>query len=141
MISFRYHKIPDSNGTLKKPTIPVEFKMLSSGYIETIALVDSGADVTVLPKGIADLIGVKIIGESESQGIGGKVKVKTGSVTFRIKGEHAYHKITTHVEIIEDDSIPVLLGRRGLFDRFKVIIDEQNQKVSLKKHPQRIIKK
>lgn len=142
VLTFRYHAIPEIVSSLKKPTIPVEFKMGESGYIEIMALVDSGSDVVVLPKGIATVAGVKLSKKtSTSNGIGGKVKIKKGSVSFRIKNERGYHYITTSVEVMDDDKIPMILGRKGFFDKFIVTLDEKHQKVILKEYPNKSRKK
>ena len=138
VLHFRYHVIPDVTNGEKKPTIPVEFKLETGGYIEVMCLVDSGSDVVVLPKGIAQLLNLNLGKKSNSSGLGGEVSVRISRVSFRIKKEHGYHNLTVPVEIVGSDKIPVLLGRKGFFDKFKVIIDEQNKKVTLKEHSSRI---
>lgn len=35
--------------------------------------------------------------------------------------------------ILGDTKIPILLGRKGFFNKFKIIFDQANEKVSLKK--------
>lgn len=135
VLTFRYHVIPEITNGLRKPTIPVEFKLESEGYIEVMCLVDSGSDVVVLPKGMAKLLNIKLSKEkSISKGIGGNVPIRRGRVSFRIKKQHGHHSLTVPVEVVETDDIPVLLGREGFFDKFKVTIDEQNKKVILKEH-------
>ena len=138
VLKFRYHVIPKITNGLKKPSIPVEFKMKSGGYIETICLVDSGSDVIVLPKSLGELFGVKIKSKSISNGLGGKVEVGRGTISFRIKKEYGYHNITAPVEIVDDDEIPPLLGRSGFFDKFLVTIDERDQWIILKEYTPRI---
>ncbi|MBU2577165.1 MAG: aspartyl protease family protein [Nanoarchaeota archaeon] len=138
VLSFRYHVIPDVTNGEKKPTIPVEFKLESGGYIEVMCLVDSGSDVVVLPKGIAELLNLNLGEESNSLGIGGEVPVRLSRASFRIKKEHGYHTLTVPVEVFNTDNIPVLLGRQGFFDKFKVTIDERDKKVILKEHSSRI---
>lgn len=142
VLTFRYHAIPEITNGLRKPTIPVEFKMGESGYMTIMALVDSGSDVIVLPRGLAEIANVKLSKEtSTSNGIGGKVEVKKGSISFRIKNKHEYHYITAPVEIMDDDKIPMILGRKGFFDKFIVIVDEKHKTVKLKEHPNKNRKK
>ena len=138
VLTFRYHSIPDVTNGERKPTIPIEFKLDSGGYIEVMCLVDSGFDVVVLPKGIAELLNLKLGEASNSSGLGGEVPIRLSRVSFRIKKEHGYHTLTIPVEVLDTDNIPVLLGRQGFFDKFKVTIDERNEKVVLKEHPPRI---
>ena len=137
-LTFRYHTPQGSSNNLKKPTIPIEFKLESGGYIEVMCLVDSGADNIVLPRGIAELINVKLSEDVfTSNGIGGSVEVRRGVAIFRIKKEHGYKNITAPVEVMNTDNIPVILGRKGFFDRFIITIDEFHQIVKLKEHQAR----
>ena len=141
VLNFRYHAIDGATNGLRKPTIPVEFKMNSGGYVEVMCLIDSGSDVIVLPKGIADLINLKIHEKSTSNGIEGEVPVDKGYASFRIKKERGYHTFNAKVEVLHTDDIPVILGRQGFFDRFKITIDKKNKKVTLKEHSPKISKK
>ena len=77
-ITFRYIHVPRQDGTLRKaPFIPVLVRAEKNKLVRIVALIDSGADTTVLPKGLAELLGLKEKGEIiETGGIGGKVKVK-----------------------------------------------------------------
>jgi predicted aspartyl protease len=137
-LNFRYHSIPGTTNGLKKPTIPVEFKLDSGGYITVMCLIDSGSDVIVLPKGIAELLNIKYSGESVSTGLNGEIPVKKGYAIFRIKKEFGYHNLNAPVEVVGNDNIPVLLGRIGFFDKFKVTIDEKRQLVIIKEHPNKL---
>jgi predicted aspartyl protease len=135
VLVFRYHSIPNVINQFKKPTIPVEFKLESGSYINIICLVDSGSDIIVLPKGIAELLNIKLEKESKSKGLGGEVKVSLGKLSYRIKGNHNYFNFDNiDIEILETDDAPVIFGRRGFFDKFKVTIDERNEKIILKEY-------
>jgi len=77
-IIYRYGHVPRKDGTLRHaPFIPIVVKNKFGQAMKVIGLVDSGADNTVVPKDLADLLGIK--GDStttEIGGIGGKVNVK-----------------------------------------------------------------
>jgi len=125
-----------SSEAFKKPTIPVEFKLLGGGYIQVMCLLDSGSDVIVLPKGLAELLGLKLSDKIEkSKGIGGEVEVRTSKLNFRLKRDHDYYSFdNVDIQVVDTDDVPVILGRRGFFERFKITIDEKNEKVILKEN-------
>ncbi len=72
------------------------------------ALVDTGATITVLPKVLADKLGIKPSSEVDVETGGGIIKLKKGSAVIEIKGK----KETTPVlisEIIDKVLIGVVL--------------------------------
>ena len=72
-IYFKYKTVKRPDGTeVKTPSIPI----LLSGKekIETIALIDSGADISAISKDLAEILGLDLSGEhNAAYGIGGKV--------------------------------------------------------------------
>lgn len=82
--------------------------------------VDSGADMTLIPKSVGDLLGIKIDGEEvrEVRGIGEReipVIIKRLGVRIGDKKIEA----ATACSLIE--GVPVLLGRKDVFDNFEVV--------------------
>ncbi len=59
-ITFKYVHVPRPDGTLRRaPYIPI-FSIDKAGkLIRIVALIDSGADFTVIPKDLAALLGLK----------------------------------------------------------------------------------
>ena len=84
---------------------------------------------------MAEGLDLRMDGERDiAFGIGGEVKSINSSVSFLIEQNHERYFLTIPIKIILDDfSFPFLLGRRGFFNQFKIIFDENKQKVSLKK--------
>ena len=88
--------------------------------------VDSGADVTLIPKSVGDWLGFQIGNDPilEIKGVGERglpiivkeVKMKIGEKTFDSKVAWA---------LIEE--VPLLLGREDVFNLFKITFDK-NQK-------------
>ena len=66
VMSFRYKSINRPDGSkIKTPSIPV---LLShKEKFETIALLDSGADFSAIPKGVAEILGISLEGKSNPQ--------------------------------------------------------------------------
>lgn len=128
--------MPNKKGAdIRTPTIPITLKGESSFPVEVMALLDSGADISVIPKGLADVLNLKLSEEVQSSfGIGGEIKVKNSNMTVIIKKNHENYNFTVPVQIIlNGEDPPIILGRKGFFDKFIISFDEEKQKVQLKR--------
>lgn len=133
-MSFKYKivKRPD-NTEVKTPSIPI--LLSGTDKFETIALIDSGADISAIPKAIAEILGLNISGEkSPAFGVGGKVNAVDTKMTVSVEKGHEHYTFQIPVKVILDDyDLPVLLGRAGFFENFIISFDQPNERVSLKK--------
>jgi hypothetical protein len=132
-ITFRYKSVKRPDGTeVKTPSIPI----LLSGKenFETIALVDSGADISAIPRDLAEILGLDLTKEkSSAYGIGGKVNSVETTVNITIERGHEHYAFRIPVKVILDDfDFPMLLGREGFFDKFTISFDQAHEKFSLK---------
>jgi len=133
-ITFRYKTIKRPDGTsVKTPSIPIT--LFGKEVIDTIGLLDSGADISALSKEFAEVLGLNITGEkTPAFGIGGKVDAVDTSMKICIaKGHEKYNFIIPVKVILDDYDFPVILGRTGIFDRFIISFNQQQEKVYLKK--------
>lgn len=133
-ISFRYKSVKRPDGSLvKAPMIPLT--IFGEKSIDTIALLDSGADISAMSKDMAELLGLELNKEIDfAFGIGGKVKSVQSNVRILIEQKHERYEINLPVKIILDNySFPLLLGRAGIFDEFVIIFDQSKEKIVLKK--------
>lgn len=133
---FNYKSVRRPNGGFVKcPMVPVTITGNSAMRIEFMALLDSGADLSVIPKDVAELLNLDIHKEtSKSKGIGGDVNVINTNLLVNISKGHESYNINLPVQIIlNNENIPVILGRAGFFDEFDILFDQKNQRVSLKK--------
>ena len=87
-IIFKYVKVPRPDGTLRAaPFIPIKARDANGKYLEIVALLDSGADQAVIPKDLADILGLNLKNtKTETGGIGGRVDVKETRLNFMIEG-------------------------------------------------------
>lgn len=133
-ITFRYKTItrPD-NTKVKAPIIPVLFH--GKENIATTALVDSGADISAMPKDFAELLGIELKGKKEiAYGIGGTVESIDSKISVTIEKDHEKYDFLIPIKIIlGKHDFPILLGRAGFFDEFIISFDQSKQKISLKK--------
>ena len=136
--SFKYKSILLKSGkTIYRPLIPLTF--YEKERIDVIAILDSGSDMTVVPKEIAEHVGVKYIGEDELSGITGtKIKAKQGKLNVSFgRGREIYNFIIP-VIIPEKENISIIIGRIGFFDQFKITFSEKERKIIFKKISKRI---
>jgi len=116
-----------SLGTIFNPVIPVKI-LTPKGFVTFQFLLDSGADFTLLPKHVADLVGIDLRNAPSTKtfGVEGKgVRVFVGSVTIKIG--HEILKIRAFFS--ERDDAPFLLGRMDLFNKFKIEFDPKRKKI------------
>jgi hypothetical protein len=111
-----------------------------SNVFKTMALLDSGADVSAISCDIAEIIGLDTSGaRSISRGVAGTVESIEKKVNISFGKDHEMYKLTIPVKILfidesEAPSFVPLLGRDGFFSEFKISFDEANSKFTLKKN-------
>ena len=133
-ISFRYKTVKRPDGTfVKTPSIPIT--LIGKENFDTIALLDSGADISAVPKSIAELLGLDLKGQIDyAYGIGGKVKSIETSISISVQKGHEHYNFILPIKVVLDNyDFPILLGRAGFFDEFVITFDQENEKVLLKK--------
>lgn len=132
-LSFKYKTVERPDGTkVKTPSIPLILKGKES--FETIALLDSGADISAIPLAIAEILGLDLKHEKRpAYGIGGKVDSIETKMEIIIEKGHERYDFQIPVKVIIDKyEFPVLLGRAGFFDRFIISFDQKNERIGLK---------
>ncbi len=134
-ISFKYKKIKRGDGIERKlPYIPVYIKGEAS-WIQVMALLDSGADVSVISLDLAELLNLDLSGKEEfSKGIGGKVRVKNSKMLIEVKNVHESYSFEIPVQVILDKTdSPPIIGRDGFFDKFIIELDHSGERIRLKR--------
>jgi len=108
-------------GTVRRPVVPVAlWSARARAWVEVVMLVDTGADVTLLPHPYADILGVDLSRQCRpitSAGIGGteavqllpRLAMRLGPWSRRIP-----------VGFLRRDDVPPLLGRIRCLDTFAV---------------------
>ena len=134
-LTYRYKSIKHPDGKeLKSPSIPITLSQKES--IDMVALLDSGADISALPKDVAEILGLDLSGEkSTAFGITGSVKAVDSSMFVSVGNAHERYRFRIPVKVILDKcNFNVLLGRAGFFDKFRITFDQKNLKFTLKKN-------
>jgi len=112
------------------PLILCEAVSGSRKPISFFGLLDSGAQISLLPKADSEGFGLVLedgkrtavggIGKEELFGYKHTITLKMGGVSFK-----------TPVVFAERDDVPRVLGREGIFDKFFMILDEQGRRIAL----------
>ncbi|RJQ20232.1 hypothetical protein C4580_04310 [Candidatus Woesearchaeota archaeon] len=135
-IIFKYVRVSRPDKTLwKAPFIPAHIHDAHGRAIIVNALIDSGADTTVIPKDLAEVLGLKQTDTLETGGIGGKVNVRKTRLTFTLKGKHEHYPLTVPALVLQDatNSTPLLPGRNGFFEQFHITFKQDKEEIILKK--------
>jgi hypothetical protein len=132
-IVFNYKTVNRPDGTeVKTPSIPI----LLSGEekFETVALLDSGADISAMPLAVAEILRLDLSNKkTPAFGIGGKVDSVESKVNVTVEKGHEKYSFTIPIKVILGDyDFPILLGRAGFFDKFVISFNQAQEKVALK---------
>ena len=102
-------------------------------------MLDSGADISAIPKSIAELLGLNLDTKiTSAYGIGGRVKSVESSVKVIVQKRHERYSFNLPVKVVLDEyDFPILLGRLGFFDKFVITFDQENERVLLKKRTEK----
>ncbi|MEK6910691.1 MAG: aspartyl protease family protein [Nanoarchaeota archaeon] len=134
-LTFRYKRVKRGNIDIKSPSIPINLSGNGSKY-QFIALIDSGADVSVIPQEVAELLDLDLSGKrEEASGIGGKVEAVQSRVFLDVGKGHENYSFNLPVKVILNKNgaeMPILLGREGFFNRFVITFNQKEEKVLLK---------
>lgn len=126
---FPYKKIRTDIGIIPYPLITVKL-FAQKQLIDTDFVVDTGADITTLPKYLASELGIDLskLERGSSQGIGEgriqtwetKIKIIIGNVDLKIR-----------CSFVSSNKIPPLLGKIDVFNKFNLFFDNGNEELVL----------
>ena len=130
MIEFKFEKRrTEKLGEILKPIIPVTI-IGPKRNLNIFMLLDSGADLSLIPYSVGETIGLELDFEnrSEVQGIG------EGSVPYiltKIKLKIEKVEISARVGWALIEEVPFILGRLDLFQKFSIEFREFENKILL----------
>lgn len=132
---FKYKEVKrphEAGEKVKTPATLVTFVGPKATF-DIICIIDSGADISILSKETAEVLGISLSGKMEySYGVGGKVQTVPSHVEIRIGHGQEVYKDTIPVRVVLDPyDMPPLLGRKGFFELYEVTIKEKKQRVEL----------
>ena len=136
-MTFRYVPLQRPDGALQKaPCIPVYEHDAHGRLLIIPAMVDSGADTTVVPADLAEVLRLPLGEEIATGGIGGTAKARKTFFSCIIKKGREHYSVRVPALILLDapEDLPVLLGRNGFFEQFDITFRQSEEKIVLKKN-------
>lgn len=111
------------------PVIPLVLKY-KHRKIDTDALIDSGATFSVFQPAIADYLGIKIDSGKKIilGGVGGKIKGYLHRLNINVSDKVFACPVVFSREYLVSFN---LLGRKEVFEKFRIIFDEKKRMVEL----------
>ncbi|MCP4259345.1 MAG: hypothetical protein GY774_17820 [Planctomycetes bacterium] len=121
---------------IHRPIIPLQFTLKNGTPVTIAGLLDSGSDVILIPKDIAESLGLDIGKKAnEIDGVGGKVKVAKSRIRVRLDDGRRIYRIPHALEVcvqlsgnVFDD---ILIGRVPFFGEFVIEFNEGAKRVKL----------
>ncbi len=134
-ISFRFKEDTIRDMTIQRPRIPVTLSHNGMNF-EVAAILDSGSDFSIVPKEVAEALGLDLGGKSKKiNGIGGGVEVAEDFVNIMIEGKPEKHRFRIPVQIFTQDAgwNDVLIGREPFFREFDITFRLNSNRIVLKR--------
>lgn len=127
---FEYATLPGL-GKLFYPIVNLKLKT-TNGWYDFEFLVDTGADVTTLPSQLLAILGLKKseLKESSALGVGG-ISVKTWEFEMPIKIGDTELVVAASAVDSQEDSLPLLLGRKDIFEDLYNLTLDSKRKVTI----------
>jgi len=119
--TYKYEKRED----IYYPIVPINFYTNSTPLFGAKALVDTGADLTLIPKTLGLDIGLKRTQLQYIGGVGGRMGYYLNNINVGI----ADKKVIIPVAWSTQDTVPLLLGRKGVFDKFKFCFNDKSKEI------------
>jgi len=114
------------------PLIPIKFKNGDRTTPLIDALLDSGGDFIVIPNAIAKYLKLKLTKAGCVDTAGGETTLCSSHVTMTIQCDgHNYTYPHLEIYISDRNDLPVLLGRRPVFDDHEIIFKKHENKLIL----------
>ena len=132
MVEFTYRKEKSGLlGDILRPVAQLEIKSEKSDWFPVIMYIDSGADISLVPRNFGSLLGLDLRKNlGQIRGIGEAiVLLSLQDVKLRI-GKHEM-KVKIAVALINE--VPYVLGRYDFFKLFKISFQEYDNKVVMEK--------
>lgn len=123
-ISFRYKKESSRVfGFISRPVVEVYLKTKEAEWFKISPYADSGADITIFPRSVCEILGLKM--EDGQQGTitgvsGEEISIYIHRIVVRIGDE----EIEIRAGFAEREDIPYLLGRTDILKHFNILFKE-----------------
>jgi hypothetical protein len=132
LVEFAYRKEKSGLlGDILRPVAQLEIKSEKSGWFPIIMYIDSGADISLVPRNFGSLLSLDLTKNlGQIRGIGEAiVPLSLQIVKLRIEK----HEIKVKIAVALINEVPYVLGRYDFFKLFKISFQEYDNKVVMEK--------
>ena len=88
-----------------------------------LMLVDSGADLTLIPKSVGDYLGFRIDNDAVKE-VKGVDEQNVPIILKKLNLKIGDRKIEAHIAWCLIEEVPLVLGRKDVFDNFEVVFKD-----------------
>jgi len=141
--SFKYKPVKLNTGEIvRRPIVPITLQGTKT-KLDVLGFLDTGSDISIIPREIAEVLGIEFIEEGEVIGItGNKMKVSRGKLNIIFGKERQEYQFDIPVLIPEKEGGQVIIGRFGFFEQFRITFSEVEKRITFKKlYPREEFKK
>ena len=124
-LSYRFSRSKSPRGPILRPLLPVQLVYKADRPIQTVMLIDSGADFSLLPRSLAKALEIPLstLSMDSSVGISGEpIDVAWANVRMTFGQRNATFEIDLPIQVVQEGDGPVvpLLGRHPFFRDFDI---------------------
>lgn len=132
MVEFTYRKEKSGLlGDILRPVAQLEIKSEKSNWFPIIMYIDSGADISLVPRNFGLLLNLDLTKNlGQIRGIGEAiVPLSLQNVKMRIDN----HEMKVKIAVALINEVPYVLGRYDFFKLFRITFQEYESKVVMEK--------
>ena len=121
------------HGNVFLPKLVIFVKLYTGNYQLFEFIVDSGSDCTIVPKGMANLVGILLPATPDTymrDASGRSSPAYKGKLSVRLQGE----TFDVRCLFTDFDTSPMLLGRLDFFDRYDIHFKGRKSSFEITKH-------
>lgn len=128
-IEFAFRK--EKSGMLGLIMRPVAKVVLINGTkkVPEILYVDSGADITMIPKSVGEILGLKVENSEKIDTVKGIGERSVAIIIKKIKIQIDNKIIPIRVAWALTEDVPLLLGRTDIFKLFDIIFSKEKKTI------------
>lgn len=123
--TFKYSAELSRRGLVYRPVAQVHLQSKDGVWYLFYPYVDSGADNSLFPKTDASLLKLHLY-EGVHAPVMGIGRALMPAYLHRVKIRIGETVLDSEIAFADSDEVPRLLGRKGVFERFKITFDEAN---------------
>lgn len=132
MVEFQYRKEKSGLlGEILRPVAQLAVKSPLSDWYPVIMYVDSGADISLVPRNFGSLLGLDLTKNlGQIRGIGEAiVPLSLQDVKLRV----GHDEVNVKIAVALINEVPYVLGRYDFFKLFKICFQEYENKIFMQK--------